>query len=118
MRLLRQPGQAWGAWDVWASQQHPDGAFPSQQELDQLDGIVITGDRCAGALVAGGGGGDADVVGTCRPGCEGMPQVHGGARALSSRPLGCSWLLSAPPPQRLALACGRPTPAGHCAGLC
>lgn len=48
VRLLRQPGELWKAWDVWVTEANGgDGVFPSQEELDELDGIVITGDRCA-----------------------------------------------------------------------
>ena len=57
IRLLREPGQQWRAWDIWGTAANGgDGLFPSQAELDGLDGIVITGDRCApGRLAAEGG---------------------------------------------------------------
>ncbi len=46
IRLLRQPGEQWQAWDIWVTEANGgDGLFPSQEELDALDGIVITGDR-------------------------------------------------------------------------
>ncbi|PRW58381.1 glutamine amidotransferase isoform B [Chlorella sorokiniana] len=45
IRLLRQPGEQWRVWDIWETQANGgDGLFPTQAELEQLDGIVITGD--------------------------------------------------------------------------
>ena len=48
IRLLREPGQQWTVWDIWQTEANGgDGVFPTAEELEQLDGIVITGDRCA-----------------------------------------------------------------------
>lgn len=46
IRLLREPGQQWTVWDIWETEANGgDGLFPTEEELAQLDGIVISGDR-------------------------------------------------------------------------